>query len=227
MKTVTVIAAIVLTVLTGVAQAEERYVTDDLGITLRSGQGSSYRVLKTLSSGTSVEVLSDDEESGYSHVRAPDGTEGYALTRYLTGTTPSQVRVESLEQELAKLREDPNNLRDKLTELQSEYQSLKLRYDSLEFENVQLSQRMEAIRDNAANTVALLNERDEAIQRANRLSTELDELRVRNRELENHSDKKWFMAGAGVLVLGMLIGVILPRIGTRRRKGWGSGDFTF
>jgi SH3 domain protein len=226
LKSVITVITISLILVTGIARAEQRYVTDELGITLRSGQDASYRVLKELKSGTSVEVLSENKETGYSRVRADDGTEGYALTRYLTNDTPAQVRAERLKAELEELRVNPDNLQDKFTKLQSDYQSLKLKYDSLEFENVQLSQRMAAIRENASNVVDLLNERDEAVQRANRLSTELEELRVRNRELENHSDKKWFMAGAGVLILGVVIGIILPRVGVRRRKSWGS-DFSF
>lgn len=226
MKSFILVIAIAAALIPGLVLAEQRFVTDDLGITVRSGQDSSYRVLKQLNSGTSVEVLSENSETGYSRVRTPDGTEGYALTRYLTNETPARVRVERLEKEVRELRQDPNNLQEKLTKLQSDYQSLKLRYDSLEFENVQLTQRMEAIRENATNVVSLIDERDEAIQRANRLSTELEELRVKTRELENHSDKKWFMAGAGVVVLGVLIGLILPRVGTRRRKSWGS-DFSF
>lgn len=211
----------------GAAHAESRYVSDELTITVRSGQDASYRVVKELASGTQVEVLSRNEDSGYSQVRTPDGTEGFVLTRYLTSETPAQVRVAELEKKLKALQADPENLREELNQLQSKYQSLRLQYDSLEFENVQLTQRMEAIKENAANVVALMNERDEILQRANRLSTELDELRVRNMELENHSDKKWFMAGAGVLILGVLIGVILPRVSGRRRgSGWRSNDFS-
>ena len=47
-------------------------------------------------------------------------------------------------------------------------------------------------------------------------------------ELENHSDKKWFMAGAGVLILGIVVGIILPRVSGRRRGRWsGASDFSF
>lgn len=213
-------------ILSGLAQAETRYVTDELTITLRSGQGSGFRVLQSLSSGTALEVLSENKETGYSHVRAPDGTEGYSLTRYLINEKPAKVELTRLKKELEELRTQPEGVEDELTELKSKYQTLKLKYDTLEFENVQLSQRMEAVKENASNVVSLMDERDEALQQSNRLSTELDELRVKNLELENHSDKKWFMAGAGVLILGVLLGLILPRVGVRRRSGWGSGDFS-
>lgn len=220
-------AFVALTVLLGAVQAETRYISDELTVTVRSGEDASYRVLEELKSGTQVEVLSQNAESGYTRVRTPDGTEGFVLTRYLMGDTPAQVRVAELQEQLEEIEQNPEGLRQELNELRSEHQSLRLRYDSLEFENVQLTQRMESIRENATNVVALMDERDEVLQRANRLSTELDELRVRNLELENHSDKKWFMAGAGVLILGVLIGVILPRVSGRRRgSGWRSNDFS-
>lgn len=222
-------AVIILAALSGFAHAESRYVTDDLSITVRSGQDSSYRVLESLPSGTQVEVVSEDSETGYSRVRTPDGTEGYALTRYLQSEKPAQVLLEEARAEVERLRaQSDKDLERELNELKSEYQSLKLQYDTLEFENVQLSQRLESVQENASNVVAVMNERDEAVQRANRLSTELEELRVENLELENHSDKKWFMAGAGVLILGIVVGIILPRVSRRRRSGWGgSGDFSF
>lgn len=214
--------------MTGLAQAESRYVTDDLTITVRSGEDSGYRVLESLPSGTQVEVLSENSESGYSRVRTPGGTEGFALTRYLISDKPAQVQLAEAREELEKLRaQSDNDTTKELNELKSEYQALKLQYDSLEFENVQLSQQLDTVRENASNVVSLIDERDEALQRANRLSTELDELRVRNRELENNSDKKWFMAGAGVLILGVVVGIILPRVSGRRRSRWGgSNDFS-
>lgn len=213
--------------LSGVVRAESQYVTNELTITVRSGQDSSYRVLGTASSGQELEVLSTNSETGYSRVRLGDGTEGYALTRYLTSEEPPRMKIQALQEQVSQLEaETQTDTRQQLEQLRSDYQSLKLKYDTLEFENVQLTQRMEAVKENAANVVSVMEERDEALQRANRLSTELDELQVRTMELENNSEKKWFMAGAGVLVLGILVGIILPRIRTRRRSGWHSGDLS-
>lgn len=221
---------LVFVLLTGLAHAEARYVTDRVTITVRSGEGSDYRVLESLSSGAEVEILSENQGTGYARVQTPDGTEGYVLSRYLISDKPAQLRLTETQSELEALREETesDDTRKELSELRSEYQSLKLQYDTLEFENVQLSQRLDSVNENAANVVSLMDERDEALQRANRLSTELDELRVEKMALENHSDKKWFMAGAGVLILGIVVGIILPRVGIRRRGRWGgSGDFSF
>lgn len=211
------------------AQADDtRYVTDQLVITVRTGQGSGYRVLKTVSTGTKVEVLSENQATGYSKIRTPDGTEGYSLTRYLSADPPAEIKLAEMKKKLEQLQaKPPDDAQKQLTDLQAKYQSLKLKYDSLEFENVQLSQRMDAVKQNASNVVGLMDQRDEAQQRANKLSSELEKLKVRNTELENHSDKKWFMAGAAVLILGILVGIILPKVGVRRRGKWGSSDFSF
>ena len=57
------------------------YVADQLVITLRSGQGDQYRIIKTLRSGEKVEMLEDAGE--HARVRAADGTEAWARKQYL------------------------------------------------------------------------------------------------------------------------------------------------
>jgi len=53
-------ACIAFSLLLGVAHAETRYVSDELRITMRSGEDFSYQVIKELQSGTQLEVLSDN-----------------------------------------------------------------------------------------------------------------------------------------------------------------------
>ena len=47
------------------ALAEDRWVTDEFEIMMRSGKGSNQRIVRQLRSGTKIEVLKLDEESGY------------------------------------------------------------------------------------------------------------------------------------------------------------------
>lgn len=225
LRSLLLVSFIVLTTLAGSAQAETRYVTDTLAITLRTGESNSYRVLKTLPSGTKLELISNNDENGYSLVETPSGEKGYVLTRYLMTEKPAKVLLNELRKEVERLRTALHTEPRKLVqELRRKYQSLQLNYDSLQFENSQISQNVAAIKDNAANVVKLMNERDSAQQRANSLSTQLDKLKVRNGELEHHSDKKWFMVGAAVLLAGVLVGLILPRIGGQRRGRWSNSN---
>ena len=65
------------------AQAQTRYVSDKLVITFRTGPGNQFNIVRNLTSGNRVEVLEELADEGYTHVRLPDGSEGYVLTQYL------------------------------------------------------------------------------------------------------------------------------------------------
>ncbi len=54
--------------------AEMWYVSDNMIITMRSGMGKDYRIIKNLKTGTPLEVIEESEE--YMKVRTKDGEEG-------------------------------------------------------------------------------------------------------------------------------------------------------
>ena len=70
------------------------YVIDQITITLRAGQGTQHQILRTLPSGTPMEVLRVNEDSGYSQVRTKDGVEGWVLSQYLIDEPTSPLRCE-------------------------------------------------------------------------------------------------------------------------------------
>jgi SH3 domain protein len=65
------------------AFAETQYVTDQYDFNLRAGQSNRYKIIRTLPSGTPLEIIRVDSKTGYAQVRTEDGTTGYILTRYL------------------------------------------------------------------------------------------------------------------------------------------------
>ena len=58
-----------------------------------------------------------------------------------------------------------------------------------------------------------------------KLTHQVEELKQENRELENDSDQKWFMIGAGVTLVSLFIGLIIPNIRWRKKDSWSSGGF--
>lgn len=209
------------------AHSATRYVTDELTITLRSGENNTYRVIKSLPTGTSLEILSENPQSGYSKVKTSDGIEGYVLTRFLVDTVPAKQQLSTVREELEQLRAQPNKIEEQLAELQKKFNALNAKQSSLVIENSELKQRMNLIRKNASNVVSLMDERDKVKEQVNELTTEIDTLRLKNLELQNHSDKKWFMIGAGILAAGLILGLIIPKLGGgRRRTNWSSGGFS-
>ena len=69
--------------LLSVAHAESVWVSDQFEIMLRTGPSNSNAIQRMLGSGTKLETLETDAETGYSRVRTAAGTEGWVLTRYL------------------------------------------------------------------------------------------------------------------------------------------------
>ena len=62
------------------ALADQRYVTDQLVITLRAEAGEGARTLGSLRTGTPLVVL--EEVGSFLRVRTDDGVEGYVLKQY-------------------------------------------------------------------------------------------------------------------------------------------------
>ena len=222
MKRLLPILLCILTLLPVLAQAETRYVTDVFQITLRSGESTSHKILRMLDSGMPLEVLSTNPESGYSKVRA-GSSEGYVLTRQLMSQPSARNQLESMRQEINELKAAPGELRTNLANLQKEHRELKQAHQTLlEVKNKQ-EQELQSIQRTASNSIRISNERNELRKQVADLTREVEDLKQENRDLRNEATRDWFLIGAGVIIAGILIGLILPHLRfQRRRNSWGS-----
>ena len=202
-----------------VQAAETRYVTDHLIITLRSGQGKQYQVLKTLPSGTPLEIL-ETTEDGYSRVRTPDGIEGWVLSRYLSEEPIARDRLAKAQKQLERLQADNRKLRSQVTELRKKAAELEAERDRLRSENRKLAGELKHLKQVAAKPIELEEQNRTLKQQNVSLEKELQLVRQENQVLQNSTQRDWFIAGAGVLLGGILLGLILPRIRWRRRNTW-------
>ena len=61
---------------------------------MRRGPSTQNAIVRMLESGTPLEVISSDAQTGYSRVRlTTSNTEGYVLTRYLMVSQPLAVSL--------------------------------------------------------------------------------------------------------------------------------------
>jgi SH3 domain protein len=52
---------------------------------------------------------------------------------------------------------------------------------------------------------------------------QVENLKQENRELRNETNQRWFLIGGGVIIVGIILGLILPHLRFQRRKSsWGS-----
>ena len=200
------------------ASAETAWVSDEFEITLRSGPSTSNAIELMLSSGTELEILERDAETGYSRVRTGGGTEGWVLTRYLMNEPAARQQLARLTSQLTNEASRGTSLNAQLGAIRSEYDTAAQRIETLEREKSDLEEELAEIKRTAANVLTINNQnkqlREELAAEEIRVAT----LEQENRELTSQTTRYWFMSGALVLVVGMVLGLWLPRIRWQRRS---------
>ena len=186
------------------ASAETRFV--EVEVTLRTGQGTEFGIVRMIRSGTPVEVLEQDQRTGYSRIRMPGGTEGWILTRYLTQSPIGAEELVAARQRIDQL----NRENRELTEERNRYMS--------EADN--LAEELARVKDLSSNAIALEDANRTLRTTLNRNKERITNLETDNVRLRSTVTRDWFLTGAGVLVGGVLIGVILPRLRWRRKRRW-------
>lgn len=219
MKSITLILVLLLGLVT-TAMAETRYVSDRLDIQMRTGKGTKFRILRMLPSGTALEVLKTDKETGYTRVRAPGGVEGWVLTRVLMKGQAARDKLADAEKRLASLELENRKLSSSFQTLKTEKGSADQELGKFDKENRKLSQELDNIRRTASSSLAIDAENRELKSRIVAYERQVQSLQQENSGLKDRTARDWFMVGAGVVVLGMIIGLIIPRIRWRKKSSW-------
>lgn len=220
MKRVIVILSLTLVVCAN-AIAETRYVSDRLEITMRSGKGTSYGINRMLRSGTPVEVLEMDKKSGYTRVRTRSGKEGWVLTRFLMKGQAARDLLASAEKNLAEIELENRKMETATATLKEEKNTLQKNLGRLQGESRSVSQELSEIKRTASSALAIDSENKDLKSRVVSLERELQTLQQENEGLRNRTARDWFMVGAAVVLLGIIVGLIIPRIRFRKKSSWG------
>jgi len=200
------------------AAAENAWVSDQFEVMLRTGPSTSNAIERMLPSGTALEVLEADAESGYSRVRTSAGTEGWVLTRYLMNEPSAREQLERLSARLTNATASGSTLTSQLNAVKSEYDTAKSQIAALERDKRALEQELAEIKRTAANVLAIDGQNKDLRQQLTGMEMEVKTLEQRNRELSGQTNRYWFATGAAVLLLGMILGLWLPRIKWQRRS---------
>lgn len=217
------ITTIILMLCTTAVFAKTSYVTDELKITMRTGESATHRIMRMLPTGERLTVLSTNQATGYSKIRTAAGKEGYVLTRQLVDQPVARDRLAAAEAEVAALKAAPGELRSRLTKLTEDHAALSKKYEELKNAKSLVDQQYAALQRTSSNAVRISNERNELRKQVASMTREVEDVKQQNRELENKTAQNWFLIGAGVVVGGIILGLILPHLRVRRRKSsWGS-----
>lgn len=213
-----------LSFFTGYAQAERRYITDFLRVTLREGPGTDYAVIRTLNSNTPVDVF--EEEDRYLKVRTESGVVGWVPKQYITSKIPKPKIIEGLKEEIEQLKDTMSILEKGKEPLLEELQTAKEQHATAlnELEQIvkdlreeatnkskaldEVTKKYEGLLEKSKDVVDLISEHEKFQNENAKLTKEVSELRDENEQLRRTGTIRWFLAGAGVFFVGLLAGKI-------------------
>ncbi len=92
---------------------------------------------------------------------------------------------------------------------------------TLQREHDALLAQQPALQEAAGQAAALTSQNRRLEQQLHALQAQVDGLRNEAAALRTDDRRRWFVTGAAVLVAGLLIGLILPTLRGRRRRGYG------
>ncbi|HEC29941.1 MAG TPA: TIGR04211 family SH3 domain-containing protein [Gammaproteobacteria bacterium] len=203
------------------AMSETRYVTDIFQITLRSGKSTQNEIIRMVPSGTLLTVLEQDAGSGYSHVRTPEGKEGWVLTRFLMDLPSARARLSGAETRLANSEQQLGEIREELQQTNKQKQALNKERTRLEALNKKTSHQLARIKQVSANVIQISSENERLKKQMVETDRENQFLQQENTNLQDRSNRDWFMVGAMVVVVSMIFGILLTRIRWKKKSGWG------
>ena len=210
--------------LLGAAQvlAAPAWVSDQFEVMLRTGASANNAIQLMVTSGTRLEVLEEDEEAGYTKVRTAGGTEGWVLSRYLMSEAPAREQLALLTSQLTSANTRGSSMGTQLSAIKSEYDSATRQIRALENEQDRLQSELAAIKRTSANVLAI-DHRNKALQESlTDAEIRASILEQENRQLDSQQTRYWFMSGGLVLLVGIMLGLWLPRIRWQRRSRYDS-----
>ena len=198
-----------------------RYVTDSLRLETRQGPGTDYRITRMLSSGTRVTVLEQDPEKGYSRIALDDGTEVWILSRFLMDEPAARAQLAEAVENSTREREIARDLASQLETLGQTAGEIEHSRSELARDKELLQTDLARIKQAAADPLAIKERNQRLDKQLETLTMDLDAAKQQNRALKERSEQNWFIAGAGVLLGGMILGLVIPKMRWKRRRSWG------
>ena len=202
--------------------ADTRYVSDRLIISVRDGQDQNAAVLGYLETAAPVEIL--EEKGDFLRIRTEDGIEGWVRAQYIVSETPKTLIIDNLKNEINALNKEiqaiknkkdstSNTLseskkmyREKIEELKEEVNINQKFAAKAKSDFIELNNKYTNLLNNSKNTEKLINEVEKLKKSNNELNTEVKSLRMDRKNPLKSNRIQSFIAGAGVLLLGFILG---------------------
>ena len=195
------------------------YVSDTtLEANLRTGTQKQNRIIALLRPGEKLELLS--EQDGWAEVTLADGRTGWILRRYLSERPPWRVTAEKLGTENEQLRAQLATIKGGHQGLLQKNKELQKQLDLQQKELEKVSRNYEELKNSSTNYLNLKMAYENLQKGARQSNAELSKLEKAHGKLKTSTGIRWFLSGAGVLLLGYIMGTSVARLRRRRSSDY-------
>lgn len=200
------------------AIAADRYITDELHVPMRSGQGNEFRILhRGLPSGTKLTLLQDSPDTGWAQVRTPGGEEGWVRRQYLESEPVAKIKLEKAQERLRHIESLQGNLGGEVRRLEAENGELSTSLKSEQERATQLAKELKELKALSADAVTLNQRHQKLLNQHELLKQKQAMSEAEIQRLSSSETQKWYMYGAISVLIGALIAMIAPHFRPRKR----------
>ncbi len=203
----------------GHALAETRYISDELRVPLRAGPSTEHRILHWgLPSGMSLEVLSEDEETGFAEVRTEDDATGWVPRQYLVSEPVARHRLATAQAEIERLAALLEGGEPAVAAELMRLRELEAANSELQRSNEALAEEFAEFKSVFADDINVHAENERLTDENAALRGEADNLADAAGELQANVERQWMLIGAGLVLVGLLLGIAIKA--RPRRSAW-------
>jgi SH3 domain protein len=130
-------------------EGEERYISDDLYTFIHAGPGRNFRILGSVTAGTTVTQIQVDNENQYIEIIDDKNRRGWVDANFVMASPSIRSQLASLQENLSAADQNLdqqdqalNSLNRQLAELQSQNATLKQQSEELEVQRNELQQKL-------------------------------------------------------------------------------------
>ena len=210
---------IFLPLLSFAANAQSVYVSDVFYVPVRSGAGTQFRIVHSgIKSGTQVTRLEESEDKEWSLIRTEGGLEGWIPNQYVMTEPTARLQLGAAQAKLTTAMKRISDLEAELKQLRGEHNSLAQSSNDQVKERDQYAEELRKIRALSADAINLNQRYQDLLEKHELMQTEFDTVRAENDRLKSNKTINQWMFGAGLVILGMILMLILPAFARQKRN---------
>lgn len=188
----------------GSVGAETMYITDLLRITVRDGSGPESKIIDVIESGEEIQVIASSDQ--WAKVRLSDGREGWLIAKYLTPKKPGNADLRKLLENEALLSSRNSALSRENDALKDEIKNAGLQLAETRQTLFMTNQLFQTLKTNPEIYLELETKYRKAEKEISLQKSRTESLEDELTRLTRQQNVIWLLAGAGILLIGFLIG---------------------